>query len=45
MKKYKMIRVSGETHNLLKGKANEKDTSILKLLDKILKSYYKGKKK
>jgi len=43
MKKYKMIRASYKTHKLLKGKANEKDTSILKLLDKILKSYYKDK--
>ena len=41
MKKDKMIRVDWDTHNLLKGKANDKDTSIKKLLDKILKSYYK----
>jgi len=43
MKEYKTIKASPKAHKLLKGKANEKDTSILKLLDKILKSYYKNK--
>jgi len=38
------IRIYKTNKKLLKGKANEKDTSILKLLDKILKSYYKVNK-
>jgi len=44
MKEYKTLRINKKTHILLKRKALQEDTSILKLLDKILKSYYKVNK-
>jgi len=41
MKEYKTLRINKKTHTLLRQKALDNEITVIKLLDKILKSYYK----
>ena len=44
MKEYKTLRINKKTHTLLRQKALDNEITVIKLLDKILKSYHKVNK-
>jgi len=42
MKEYKTLRVYKETYKILKQKALDEETTVIRLLDKIIKRYYEN---